>query len=145
LVKCRPAPVQLDEIRTAKDYEISLREGHDEDMHMQWVEGVVAYHLQHRTSEKDLYAIDDAIPALPKKRGQLAQHSRACGYGIRAVQGWSVLRIMIFFGFFLASGLTFCIIQLVTKASGIEPAAAPYVMILGTLSLFTVLMDLYID
>lgn len=142
---CRQEPVQLGEIRKAKDYEISLREGHDEDMHLQWVEGVVAHHLQHRRSGNEFYAIDDAIPALPKKLGQIAQHSRACGYGIRAVQGWSVLRILIFFGICLVSGLIFCIVRLVTGGDSIERAAVPYVMITATLSLLTAFLDSYID
>lgn len=75
--------------------------------------------------------VNAIIAGLPKEKdGSSDRKGRSCGYGIRPVHGWSLLKLLCMLGFCLVIGLVFFSIWLSQRPGDIQGASVVYFMVL---------------
>lgn len=146
LVACSPEVVTLDEIRAAPKYEIDTDETIDDILHITKVEETLTHLLQQHDSCVQDEHVNAIISGLPKERvDSLNTPGSSCKYGIRAIHGWSVMRMLYMFGLWIILGLIFFFVWLVKHPGDLQTASVPYLMLLTTFPIIIPVLDLYTE
>jgi hypothetical protein len=140
-----PETVKLDDIKPTLGYEISKCGLLEDLLHITWVETTLAHYIQRHASVND-QEVDALISGLPKRiKSCHGMKGRSHGYGIRAVHGWSVVKVLSLFIISAIPGLLFFCVWLVNHPGDLQNASIPYFMMLTTFPCVTFVVDLYVD
>jgi hypothetical protein len=104
-IVCSPDAVKIDEIRATSGYEMSKEDALDDSSHVAWVESILRHCLQQFHYFVRVEQVNAIISGLPKKIEDNQATEGTCGYGIKAIHGWLVAKILVIFGIGIILGL----------------------------------------
>src|ERR1700722_1078295 len=127
LVLCSADHVSPKEIKVSPEYEITTGEKLDDVWHMAWVESTLTHFMQQHSSQVNDSEINTIIAGIPKRVANRSDKpGREFGYGIRSVQGWSLVRFVGMAVMCIILGLVFFCAWLGRHPGDFQNASIPY-------------------
>jgi hypothetical protein len=135
-----PEPVTVSEIRKSTDYEIDTSGPPTDNIHIMWAEARLAHHLQCKCSHTE-EEINEIISGLPRKKENSGASGETVGYGIHAVEGWSVFKFLVVLSMSTLLGLVFFGFWLLEHPGDLQNASIPFFMLIAVIGAFVAIPD----